>query len=365
MQSQNPRARKGFTLIELLVVIAIIALLIGILLPALGQARRSARRLKDSANIRSIVQQLITFSGANRDRYPLPSRLDSANNTIDPESDTDIIKENSSKSKDVTQNIFAILVQEGLPTEILISEAEVNTAVFAADEDYDFTEPDIISDQDRSEKALWDPSFQAVGGSFNAASSSGGSHIGYNGLGTPFPNGTSNISYVHAPPIDIRAQKWQNTFSSTDAVVGNRGPAFEDRIDASEEWELLGAGGSTTADSSLGIDSITLQFHGSRSRWQGNVGYNDGHVDFEESFAPTDITFVFPDVTQPQFRTSPDNLFVHEDDGTGEADRGEDGRNMSQTETGRSRNQLLVQYGLIMTPTGGNTASYNIEAFLD
>ncbi len=61
---------KGFTLIELLVVISIIALLIGILLPALGAARRAARQMKSTTQVRGIVQGMFTYAGGNKERMP-------------------------------------------------------------------------------------------------------------------------------------------------------------------------------------------------------------------------------------------------------------------------------------------------------
>lgn len=70
MKIMRPKGWNGFTLVELLVVIAIIALLLSLLMPALGKVRNQAKEQVCKANLKQFGIGMEVYAENNRDQYP-------------------------------------------------------------------------------------------------------------------------------------------------------------------------------------------------------------------------------------------------------------------------------------------------------
>jgi len=302
MNSKNMhnRNRLGFTLIELLVVISIIALLIGILLPAIGRARKNAQKLVDSSNQRQIVTGLTTYASTNRDRYPLPSRVD--NNDYTEMTSTD------DSLKDRTGAIFSILIwTNNINEDVCISPAERN-ALITRDGDYhfgftgneSFTGGDIGSDLER---AVYDPTFRGTPAGRNVENAP----IAADG----FEGG--NFSYAHPPMAGARLSGWKNTFQSNQAILSSRGPLYTVGGSGDGDNFLESPGGQDSwelPEGAEGKQSNAVLMFGSRGNWAGNVAFNDVHV--ISANEPDPVELVFRDFADDQNPTRPDNIFVDE-----------------------------------------------------
>lgn len=64
------RARRGFSLIELLVVASIIAILAGLLLPAIGLAKSASRKLVCASNLRQVGLAILAYASDNNGSFP-------------------------------------------------------------------------------------------------------------------------------------------------------------------------------------------------------------------------------------------------------------------------------------------------------
>ncbi|MDP6541835.1 MAG: type II secretion system protein [Phycisphaerales bacterium] len=259
--------KKGFTLIELLVVMSIIALLLSILVPALGRARAQAMLLKDSSQVKAIADGWTTWTSDHDGSYPIPGLEQRLQDPVlgdyikgrGPE-DISLNDHGSMLSMCVMQNLFT--------TDILWAPTDPNGAVYV-DDDYDF---DIYNPTPSGADSwtFWDPSFD------NALTNN------------PASTETCNNSYGIMPITgERRFEHWGISLQNDSgfAVLGTRGPEL----------------GIVDIDN----PSLSLGFHGIDNEWKGVIGYGDNHTEVTDTFYPENVSYT----DNTSGTTTPDNLF--------------------------------------------------------
>jgi prepilin-type N-terminal cleavage/methylation domain-containing protein len=239
--------KKGFTLVELLVVIAIIALLMGILMPALSRVRQIAYRLYCGTNLSGIGKAMMIYANDYDDEMPKAGGKNSIYATSIPNwrgttrsIAFGLAADGSGGQANIT-SCFYLLVKysEVTPKSFLCKGDSGATELKAADEG-----PDIVELID-----LWD---------FGAAPTQ--THCSY---AYHFPYGVNTLSSSSGPGMAIAGDPnpWQTI------------PGITAR--PSSDWNIFRDG--TDKDSINKGNSQTHQEDGQ------NVLFMDGHTNFEKS----------------------------------------------------------------------------------
>lgn len=239
---------KGFTLVELLVVIAIIALLMGILMPALARVRQIAYRLHCGTNLSGIGKAMLIYSSDFDDELPRAGFKESIWSATIPNwrnvSRTAAFNSSRGSAASITSNFFLLIKYAEVTPELFLCKGDSKIKEFKVSEtDLVNTGAELIDcwDFGPTPQAHCSYSYHSPFGSFGLTSSS---DPGMAMAGDPNP--------------------WLNS------------PAFDARP-AAPDWGEFDPRGDK-AKIRLG-NAQTHQEDGQ------NVVYVDGHVEFEKSSA--------------------------------------------------------------------------------
>lgn len=273
---QNTQKTRGFTLVELLVVVAIIAVLIGLLLPALSKAQQAARSVKDSTQIQQIHKAMLIYANEEpQRRLPVPGwihRDQSAGYLPPGVSQGSPNQGRECQKKNGTRNLFSVcLMREMFNPDLLYGPTEANEVIREAiNYNYAAYNP--------SGGIFWDG--DVTGWNCAADNLNAGNFRGkiYLTTAPTDPNDGCHFSYAAMVLCGQRKkQYWRADLipeaSGTKPMIGTRGTT----------------NGTTTGPTY--DDSPTLLLHGDKKEWQGNIAYGDNHVGTENTFYPPSTVY--------------------------------------------------------------------------
>ena len=250
---------RAFTLIELLVVISIIALLIAILLPALGAARTAAKKMQNSTQTRGIHQGFFMYAQSNDSFYPGIENAGGANaNEVFSDLNEVVSVTNAGSNaagagRSVTVRMAICLEADLFTAEYAISPAETNDGVqtWRINGGYNWSHP---RDQ---------PIVDAIEAPITSYA-------------------LAQLTRQGANPAYPRVEEWSDNANARSIVIADRNT-------------------NTTDDNP---SSLWTKQSDTDAEWDGSITWNDGHTEYSPSHEIEGTKY------GNHLNTEPDSLFA-------------------------------------------------------